>query len=327
MNVAIAVFCCDRPLHLGNLISSLYPIGGIDSQSVHFFCDKYRSYDRASDWCDTQRLIQKTISRYGGNAFFSDENQGLAKSISFGVSKILESYDAVIVLEDDLILHRYFIEYQMTALEKYKRCPDVYQISGFSLKIRPPQRNTCYFLPSVSTWGWATWRRAWESFSVEAIRREWPKPSFLQRQAFDFFGAYSYSQMLESSLAGRNSSWGVLWNWHVFKNRGLVLYPPQSLVYNSGFDGSGVHCGARQSTSWQLTIEEMNSGANLSNFYFPQTQSFLNCQINRQADSLLIMRIRNFKGLRSRLRFIYQKIRFRLIKILIWPILFLSRRL
>jgi hypothetical protein len=325
MKVAIAVFCCDRPLHLENLISSLYPIGGLDSQSVHFFCDKYRSSDRASDWGDTQRLIQKTISCYGGNAFFSDENQGLARSISSGVSKILESYDAVIVLEDDLILNSHFIDYQMTALEKYKNCMEVYQISGFSLKISPPHINACYFLPSVSTWGWATWRRAWKSFSVENIRSECPAIPFLERQAFDYFGAYTYSQMLESSIAGRNNSWGVLWNWHVFKNRGLVLYPPKSLVYNAGFDGSGVHCKQLSSVHWQWTLQEMNSARDVKKFAFPISKSSLSSQISRQADALIKIRMRDFKGLKNRLRYFYLRLRFRVIRLLLSPILCISR--
>jgi hypothetical protein len=325
MKVAIAVFCCDRPLHLENLISSLYPIGGLDSQSVNFFCDKYRSSDRASDWGDTQRLIQKTISCHGGNAFFSDENQGLAKSISSGVSKILESYDAVIVLEDDLILHRHFIDYQLTALEKYKNSKEVYQISGFSLKIPPPQKNTCYFLPSVSTWGWATWRRAWEGFSLENIRCECPTLPFLERQAFDYFGAYTYSQMLESSIAGRNSSWGVLWNWHVFKNRGLVLYPPKSLVYNAGFDGSGVHCKQLSSDHWQWTLQEMNSAGDLKKFAFPISKLSLSSQISRQADALIKIRMRDVKGLKNRLRYFYLRLRFRVIRLLLSPFLCISR--
>ena len=46
-------------------------------------------------------------------------------------------------------------------------------------------------------------------------------------------------------LAGKNQSWGILWNWAVFQAGGLVLHPRHSLVWQGGFDGTGVHSGQR----------------------------------------------------------------------------------
>lgn len=63
------------------------------------------------------------------------------------------------------------------------------------------------------------------------------------RKRFDLDGAYPFSQMLDGRIQGNNQSWGILWYWSVFKNNGLVVYPPVSLVDNNGFDGSGTHCG------------------------------------------------------------------------------------
>jgi hypothetical protein len=325
LKTALVIYSCDRPFHLERLIANLYPITKIPSESVYFFCDSYRSSERYDDWIKTQKIVNSTTSAHGGNTFFAQQNMGLASSVFSGVSKVLESHESTIVLEDDLLLHPNFIDYHLMALEKYQYNLDVFQISGFTLKIKPPHENSCYFLPSVSTWGWSTWRRAWEGFSIDGIRREHPRPVFLERQAFDYYGAYSYSQMLESSLAGGNNSWGVLWNWYVFKKRGRVLYPPQSLVYNSGFDGSGVHCKQLSSDHWQWSLQEMNSARDVKKFAFPISKSSLSSQISRQADALIKIRMRDFKGLKNRLRYFYLRLRFRVIRLLLSPFLCISR--
>ncbi len=44
-------------------------------------------------------------------------------------------------------------------------------------------------------------------------------------------------------MSGRNDSWGILWWYAVSRQKRLVVYPSQSLVWNGGFDGSGIHCG------------------------------------------------------------------------------------
>jgi hypothetical protein len=53
--------------------------------------------------------------------------------------------------------------------------------------------------------------------------------------------------MLEQQMNGKRDSWAIRWYWSVFKENGLVLFPPLSLVRNNGFDGSGTHGRGRLS--------------------------------------------------------------------------------
>jgi len=57
------------------------------------------------------------------------------------------------------------------------------------------------------------------------------------------WAAYDYAAMLEAQMAGRRDIWGIRWYWSVFCQNGLSLFPPQSLVRNTGQDGSGTHGG------------------------------------------------------------------------------------
>jgi hypothetical protein len=47
--------------------------------------------------------------------------------------------------------------------------------------------------------------------------------------------------MLERQMECRSDSWAMRWYWSVFNCGGSVLFPPVTLVRNSGLGGSGTH--------------------------------------------------------------------------------------
>jgi hypothetical protein len=96
------------------------------------------------------------------------------------------------------------------------------------------------FLPMTTSWGWATWKRAWDQFDPSASGwRERLVGADARR--FDLGGRYDYRRMLERQMNGRVDSWAIRWYYSVFAKGGLVLYPPRTLVVNGGFDGTGTH--------------------------------------------------------------------------------------
>jgi hypothetical protein len=154
----------------------------------------------------------------------------------------------VIVVEDDLVVSPDFLDYMLQALDRYKNYLNVYQISGFMFPIEHPESPDAFFLPLTTTWGWATWERAWRAF-------DWDAGTAMQRLAdprvsrqFDLDGSFPYTTMLRQRLEARNDSWGILWWYTVFNLNGFVLHPRQSLVWNGGFDNSGIHSGAPSDT-------------------------------------------------------------------------------
>jgi hypothetical protein len=106
-----------------------------------------------------------------------------------------------------------------------------------------------FFAPFTTTWGWSTWRRAWQKLDVTAPGREHLETDTALRHRYDIQGRYPFSELLKGRFRGENDSWGILWYWTVFSQNGLVLYPPRCLVSNRGFDGSGTHCERRASAA------------------------------------------------------------------------------
>jgi hypothetical protein len=191
----------------------------------------------------TRLIVRELALPLHAEVIEREENLGLARSIVGGVTELCERFGRVIVLEDDLVVNPIFVDYMLQGLGRYQHNDTVYQISGFMFPVPNTSGNEAFFMPLATTWGWATWARAWRCFSWEAAYGavEQLKDRSLRR-LFDLDDSYPYTEMLEGRLKGQNDSWGILWWWAVFAANGNVLYPPQSLVVNTGFDGSGTHC-------------------------------------------------------------------------------------
>ncbi len=116
------------------------------------------------------------------------------------------------------------------------------QISAYQYRVPEfAARTQGNFQRFATTWGWGTWQRAWSKFDPKAAGWEAVRDDAAVRTAFDAGGVYPFSAMLEKQMAGKVDSWGIRWSWSVFRNQGLTLMPPRSLVTNTGMDASGTH--------------------------------------------------------------------------------------
>jgi hypothetical protein len=169
----------------------------------------------------------------------------LATSIIDGVTELCRACGAVIVLEDDLVVGHYFLQFMDRALQRYVGDERVLQVNGyvFPTPLRIPA--DAFFLPFVGSWGWATWDRSWRLFDPNLGGYGRLMASRQDRRRFDLEGAYPFVRLLERQRAGVVDSWAIRWYLTVFLLGGLALYPRRSLVQNIGLDGTGAHWKAR----------------------------------------------------------------------------------
>ncbi len=184
----------------------------------------------------------------------SETNLGLAGSIIRGVSKALEQYERVIVLEDDLVLSPYFLKFMNDGLNTYCDDEHVASIHGYCYPVRDSLPET-FFLRGADCWGWATWRRSWQLFQPDGTLLLQELESRNLEQHFDLGGAMAFTQMLRDQIAGLNDSWAVRWHAACFLAERLTLYPGVSLVSNAGLDGSGVHCRAEEKLAADVSLQ------------------------------------------------------------------------
>lgn len=239
----VAIFAYNRPDHLQDTLNSLLECHRVDLAPITVFID---GPGQNVDPSITEQVRYVASNLLGSSADIrvASRNQGLASSITSGVRQLIEKHGRVIVVEDDLRLAAPFLEFMNDALDRYQSDDDVYQISGHMFDVPEfAHRKEAIFLPFTTTWGWATWGRAWKAFDASAAGWERLRQDKQLRRRFDLDGAYPYTWLMERQQRRRSDSWGIRWYWSVFQRNGLSIFPPRSLVCNTGQDGSGTHGG------------------------------------------------------------------------------------
>ncbi len=253
----IALFVYKRLLHTQQTVESLQKNLLADASNLFIFSDGPKSI---SDEENVQ-AVRSYVRSVGGfrsiTVFQRESNLGLANSIVDGVTELVNKYGRVIVLEDDLVIAPYFLQFMNTALDLYEDEERVISIHGYMFPVDEKLPET-FFLRGASSWGWATWSRAWQLFEPDGTKLLTELHQRKITRRFDLDGTYPYTKMLKDQIAGKNNSWAIRWHATAFLANCLTLFPGTSLVKNIGHDATGVHCGKTDDFNVKLSVAPIN---------------------------------------------------------------------
>ena len=243
MLAPIVIFAYNRPEHLKRCLDSLQSNFEFDKSQVYLYLDGPK--DKSDH--TKQLLIKKYIEELKVSlnleikTFYRQKNNGLSASITKGLSEVFRDHESAIIVEDDLEVSPYFLNFLNNGLLKYREQLKVGSIHGFSYDLNITS-STNYFLRGGDCWGWATWKNRWELFESEGSKllNDFENNPNLKHE-FNLNGAYPYFEMLERQSKGQVDSWAIRWHASLFLANKLTLYPSSTLVKNCGFDGSGTH--------------------------------------------------------------------------------------
>lgn len=237
----IALFVYNRLEHTKQTIEALQRNTLATESDLYIFSDGAKN-ESAEHNVNNVRKHLKTISGFKNiNIIERKENFGLAKSIITGVTEILNKHGKIIVLEDDLITSKYFLQYMNEGLKLYQNDKNVASIHGYTFPIKNTLPET-FFIKGADCWGWGTWSRAWKYFEEDGQKLLDKINNKGLAKEFNFGDNYPYTKMLKGQIKGQNNSWAIRWYASAFINNMLTLYPGKSLVNNIGLDNSGTHC-------------------------------------------------------------------------------------
>jgi hypothetical protein len=180
---------------------------------------------------------------------FRDSNLGCSKHIITAVTEVLEDYEKVIVVEDDVVLSPFFLSSMLTAFNISANIDNIATIGGFSnfhKRVHFPfffranyWRSTSYF----SAWGWGTTRKFWENFvSIDDID---DLEQYLSTSTFwKEMGKRKQNIWLKRFRRG-------VWDYNVqlilFKLNKLNMLPSLRIIDNEGFsDNRSTHTKHRR---------------------------------------------------------------------------------
>lgn len=267
----IALFAYNRPNHLRQTVDALCANDLARKSQLFVFSDAHKSENDRDDVEKVRKYIRAIKGFANVDIIERKNNYGLADSIVEGVTTLIEKYGRVIVVEDDLVTSPFFLRYMNEALDRYADDERVMHIAAYMPSIDIAGLPESFFLRNSSCWGWATWQRAWKYFSrngkriVESFDRD-------TVYKFNLDGAYDYWSQLIANEQNKLKTWAVYWYACVFERGGLCLHPRESLVMNTGFDGSGVNCGDRS--------DQLSSLSSKLITYFPiRSEDFIENQL------------------------------------------------
>lgn len=238
----IALFVYNRPEHTGRTLNFLQQNVLAKDSRLFIFSDAAKSKKDEGKVNEVRQLIRETKGFYSVEIIERETNFGLANSIIDGVTKLVKEYGNIIVLEDDLVTSPYTLQYFNDALEKYKTEDKVMHVGAYMYPLNATELPETFFYRIATSWGWATWERAWSNFepNIEFLISEFDKEKISR---FSIDGHMNFWKQMLEFRSGKNNSWAIRWYASIFLKNGLALHPSHSLVNNIGHDGSGIHSG------------------------------------------------------------------------------------
>jgi hypothetical protein len=238
----ILLFVYNRPEHTRRCIESLLKNSLASESNLFIYADGAKDSTLQEAVNEVRNYIRSIQGFKQITLMERSENWGLARNIINGVTTQVNRYGKVIVLEDDLVVAPYFLQFMNDALEVYKNEPRVGHIQACDFT-QDSSLPATFLIKWTGSWGWATWDRAWKHFNPNGNELLQELEERKLTHVFDFNGKYGFTRMLRRQIEGKNNSWAIRWNASLFLKDILSLNVGRSLVQNEGFDGSGTNCG------------------------------------------------------------------------------------
>lgn len=248
----IIIFTYNRPQHTRRMLQALENAELAQKSEIFIFLDGAKNAQAVEQVNKVRAIIAEPWNFKKVTICQRDRNVGLAQNIISGVTEIINQYGKVIVLEDDLEIAKVGLRYFNDALDAYEEENRVMEISGYMYPVSNSDKlPEAFFFRVANSWGWATWRRAWEHFNpnIDELTANFSK---LDIKRFSVDHSENFWKQVKQFKAGKINSWAIRWYLSIFNRDGLVLYPRDSMIQNIGTDGSGTHSDIDQ--VYQVTL-------------------------------------------------------------------------
>ena len=242
MKIAIITVAYNRVSSLSRLLNSLdraiYPqnkgitlIISVDKSKT----DVVETFADAYQWRYGEKIVDK-----------HEENLGLRPHM-MSLGKWFDRFDAIIILEDDIVVSPNFYNYSCQTVEKYYDCAQIAGISlyGFSVNYQTgipynfiKDEHDAFFMKCAMSWGEVWMRDSWMQFY------EW----YLKHQEFPLLSHLPYS-----ICSWNEKSWLKFHTRYCIEENKFFVYPYTSLTSNYG--DAGEHSKGVANTVYQVPVQ------------------------------------------------------------------------
>jgi len=201
------------------------------------------------------------------NIIERESNYYLERNVIEGVTRIINKYGKIIVLEDDVCVNPNFLDYMNKALTLYENHKEVMHISSIPHCQINTKVDAVFTSFMECTWGWATWANRWQSFKHFTSKDEALYGlSTEDMRKIDLNGRLKCWKSLDNNPI----NWDICWQIAIYKQNGLCLEPVKPMAENTGLY-SGTHYN-----QWRIFGQDRydRPAANFKVEKFPQELKF-----------------------------------------------------
>ena len=277
MRIDTLLFVFNRPTHTYEVIKSIveqtkYP------DALYIYFDKAEKKEDIEMQDILKEYLQTTKLK---NTFYQEqeENKGIKRSIIEAMSNHFEDgADAVIIVEDDIVMHKSCIEYMYTALERYKDSDAINTVCAYRYPVLDFIKNkdeNLYgmMIQRFNPWGWATWKHKWKFEPFIDLKATIETNNIILPKGLDEY--LSKEEFINGTIG--------IWSINVVLRQYIMnmysIYPSKQLVNNIGFDSTGVHStntkAFNDEVDWDMKYKIQLNTLSLSRSYETTVNDFL----------------------------------------------------
>jgi hypothetical protein len=240
LETPVVIIAFNRPDKTQQLITALAKTA---PPKVYTVIDGPRCESDINKCNKVRKLLQNLPWNCQSQPIVSESNLGCRRRVISGLDIVFEQEDSAIILEDDCLPDPSFFPFCQTLLQYYLNDQRVMHIGGNNFQQGILRGDASYYFSRhTHCWGWATWKRAWQS--IDRTMEHWQTFKDLDGMAdwsTDELEKEFYMKELQKCYDGEIDSWAYIWGYSCLLNHAFGIVPQRNLVSNSGFGEDATH--------------------------------------------------------------------------------------
>ena len=202
-----------------------------------------------------------------------EENLGMTRHISSSISRVLSLHDYVIIVEDDVILSKNFIQNMLLGLNVLREKEYLGVVSGYSSFFNKSLNNKWrqVYIPSI--WGWACSKGTWENYRFD-LATICVEDELSKSNAWQSLHKFQREHLLGQFFKVQRDpffTWDVQMWFHLLINDYKSIAPIFSISGNEGFGdiraGHTIYNKPRYIKNHKISEKLVSKTTNHSSFF------------------------------------------------------------
>lgn len=168
----IVLFVYNRPKHTEEVLVKLSQNELAKDSELFVYSDGPKKESDIEKVEEVRNVLKKVQGFKKITIMSSEKNKGLANSVMGGVTEVINKYGKVIVLEDDLLTQKYFLNVMNQMLDYYSKDKEIGSVTAFMMttkqvKVPKDYIEDIFFNVRPCSTGWGTWKDRWDEVDWE----------------------------------------------------------------------------------------------------------------------------------------------------------------